>query len=99
VQEGLTNVLKHARASEARVRVHRLGPPEGPARIEVEVRDDGVGFDPRSPTEDRLGLLGMRERIDLAGGSFRCESSPGGGTRLAATFPLDPGPPPDEHSA
>lgn len=100
VQEGLTNVLKHARASEVRVRVRRLGSPtgDGPARIEVEVRDDGVGFDPRSPTEDRLGLLGMRERVDLAGGAFRCESSPGGGTRLAATFPLDPEQPPDEHS-
>ena len=57
-------------------------------RLLVEVRDDGVGFDPRLPHEDRLGLLGMRERVELLGGEFRCESSPGAGTRLSASFPI-----------
>ena len=83
VQEGLTNAQKHARAAELAVGVRREG-----QRLLVEVRDDGVGFDPRLPHEDRLGLLGMRERVELLGGEFRCESSPGAGTRLSASFPI-----------
>jgi signal transduction histidine kinase len=83
VQEGLTNAQKHARAAELAVSVRRDG-----QRLAVEVRDDGVGFDPRAP-HDRLGLLGMRERVESLGGVFRCESSPGAGTRLSASFPID----------
>jgi signal transduction histidine kinase len=60
-------------------------------RLQVEMRDDGVGFDPRAP-HDRLGLLGMRERVESLGGAFRCESAPGAGTRLLASFPLEKNP-------
>jgi len=90
VQEGLTNAIKHARATEIRVTVRAGG-----ARLAAEVRDDGRGFDARAPHEDRLGLLGMRERIELARGEFHCDSAPGTGTRLSASFALDAPPPED----
>ena len=84
VQEGLTNALKHARAEEVVVSVTARGD-----RLEAEVRDDGVGFDPRMAEDgERLGLLGMRERIELVRGEFRCDASPGSGTRLFASLPL-----------
>jgi signal transduction histidine kinase len=86
VQEGLTNAQKHARAKELRVSVKR-----DDGRLLVEIRDDGVGFDPRAP-HDRLGLLGMRERVEQLGGLFRCESEPGAGTRLSASFPISASP-------
>lgn len=82
VQEALTNVARHARASTAGVIVRR---PEG--CVSVVIEDDGVGFDPGLAT-DRLGLMGMRERVDLVGGDLEVEASPGGGTTLIVTIPL-----------
>ncbi len=81
VQEALTNVLKHAGARRARVAVGR-----GDRGVEVLVIDDGAGFDPDART-DGVGLLGMRERVALAGGELRIASRPGGGTRVAALVP------------
>jgi signal transduction histidine kinase len=71
VQEGLTNVVEHARASSARVGVTS---DEDGVRIEVE--DDGVGFDAAASTAG-FGLLGMRERAYLLGGSLEIESRAG----------------------
>ena len=57
------------------------------------VRDDGVGFDVAKTLEeaarrDRLGLLGMRERVQILGGSLEVESEPGRGTRIRVSLPL-----------
>ena len=82
VQEALTNVVKHGRANRAEVDV------AGDDRvITVEVSDDGVGFDPdvRAPG---FGLVGMKERLAMAGGSLEISSSLGHGTRLRAEVPL-----------
>jgi signal transduction histidine kinase len=80
VQEGLTNVVKHARASTVRVSV---GLEDG--EVVVEVQDDGVGFDTSARSEG-FGLAGMRERVGLAGGTLLTESGRQG-TRLSARLP------------
>ncbi len=88
VQEALTNVAKHARASSVEIRL-RCRQSEAEASIE----DSGCGFnvssvmhaaDPRR----HLGLHGMRERVELLGGAIVLDSSPGKGTRLAIWLPL-----------
>ena len=71
-QEALTNVAKHARAEHLRVRLSRA-----PGTIEIEVTDDGGGFDPARRSEG-FGLVGMQERAGLVGGTMRVESSAGG---------------------
>ncbi|HEX2435799.1 MAG TPA: GAF domain-containing protein [Solirubrobacterales bacterium] len=87
VQEALTNVAKHARAEQVRLRVAEL---ETGDSIEIEVADDGVGFDPEARSEG-FGIVGMRERAELAGGWIEITSSPGSGTILRATLPGLPG--------
>jgi PAS domain S-box-containing protein len=84
VQEALTNVAKHARASRADVALRRAG-----ASLEVTIRDDGVGFaveEPRKP--ESFGLLGLRERISLLRGTASINSAPGAGTTIVVTIPL-----------
>jgi signal transduction histidine kinase len=82
VQEGLTNSLKHARASRADVTV---GYDDGAVRIEV--RDDGVG----TTSTDGLGhgLVGVRERVKIYGGEMSSGPAPGGGFVLTARLPID----------
>jgi signal transduction histidine kinase len=80
VQEALTNVAKHARASRVQVTVR-----EADGEIAVEVRDDGAGFDPQA-VDRGFGLDGMRERVALAGGALSIESGEGG-TLLSAFLP------------
>jgi signal transduction histidine kinase len=83
VQEGLTNVAKHAGASAAQVRVM-----ESSGRLEVTVRDDGRGFEPSAPRTG-FGLTGMRERVEMLGGRLVLESSPAGlGTLVQASLPV-----------
>jgi PAS domain S-box-containing protein len=84
VEEALTNVTRHARATRAGVVVTARD-----GRVTVAVEDDGTGFDPAAAT-DRLGLLGMRERVALVGGVLDVESSPGAGTTVIATIPVPP---------
>ncbi|MBK6980516.1 MAG: PAS domain S-box protein [Betaproteobacteria bacterium] len=86
VQEALTNVARHAKARQVRVRVARDG-----SSVSVVVQDDGKGFHP-AESRDRpsLGLLGMEERVRLLGGAFGIQSSPGAGTRVSATFEVSP---------
>ncbi len=76
VQEALTNVVRHSGASRASV-VASLR--DGKLRVVIE--DDGKGFDPSAPT-DRLGLTGIRERIQLLGGRLRIESARRAGTTV-----------------
>lgn len=88
VQESLTNVARHADASRVRVAVRGGGSgPEG-AEVEVEVRDDGRGFDPHAVGGRSHGLVGMRERVDLLGGVLEIRSEPGDGTRISARVPV-----------
>ncbi len=83
VQEGLTNVTKHACASRAIVRVLMAA-----GGVDVEVRDDGKGFDPASPAAG-FGIVGMRERVELASGTLDVQAAPGAGTLVRAHIPLD----------
>jgi PAS domain S-box-containing protein len=86
VAEALTNVVKHARATEVRVTVD-----VDPAATElvVEVRDDGVGG--ARLHDVGTGLAGLADRVDALDGALDVRSPPGGGTRLRARLPLEPG--------
>jgi signal transduction histidine kinase len=80
VQEALTNVAKHARASHVRVEVGREN-----GGVDVIVEDDGHGFDPAAATSG-FGLVGMRERVELTGGQLEIHSR-AGETRVCAHIP------------
>lgn len=86
VQEALTNVDKHAGAHSAAIRV-AFGPPG----VRVAVTDDGQGFTPGQAQAraqgGHLGLIGLRERVTLAGGQLDVDSEPGRGTTLTFTLP------------
>jgi signal transduction histidine kinase len=89
IQEALTNVRKHARATTARVRVADAA-PDG---LMIVVEDDGRGFEPgdvRVHRDGGYGLQTMRERIELVGGNLRVDSSPNHGTRVIAIVPATP---------
>jgi signal transduction histidine kinase len=82
VQEGLTNVVKHARARRAKVTVVRVA-----GQLEVRVEDDGDGFDAGANgrshrTTDGFGVIGIRERVQLLGGVMEISSKPKRGTSL-----------------
>lgn len=87
-QECLTNVVKHAGATLVKVKLRCL---HERGELEVEVIDDGCGFDGAEKGEGagRLGLLSMRERVALVGGELRIESVRGLGTRVCARLPLE----------
>jgi signal transduction histidine kinase len=81
VQEGLTNALKHARASHAEVTIHYL-----PDQLQLDVRDNGEG----ASASDGLGhgLLGVRERVKIYGGEMSAGSPNGGGFLLSTRLPV-----------
>jgi len=81
VQEALTNAVRHARARNAKVRV-----TGGARAIDIEVTDDGRGFDPERTRG--LGILGMEERVKRLGGVLTVKSTPGHGTVVKAELPL-----------
>jgi signal transduction histidine kinase len=83
VQEALTNVVKHSGAERVSVLLTRR---DGGVRAVVE--DDGRGFSPSDVRADALGLVGMRERLALLGGTLAVESEPGAGTAVVAYVPL-----------
>ena len=86
-QEALINISRHSGAESAEIRMTRTKDA-----VCMQIRDDGRGFDVsrvmRSNRGRRLGLIGMRERVEMARGTFTIDSSPGNGTILLATFPL-----------
>jgi two-component system sensor histidine kinase UhpB len=88
VQEGLTNVARHARAGNVsiEVTVSRKPLPNAAAVLTATLRDDGVGFDPDAAGEG-LGLLGIRERIRGLGGAVTIESVVQQGTRIMVELP------------
>ncbi len=90
VQEALHNVLRHAAADEALVRleVHRDQHGDDSC-LRVTIRDNGAGFDPeRAIRPTSLGLLSMRERAAAIGASFAIDSTPGLGTTVTIERPL-----------
>ncbi len=86
VQEALTNIGKYAQATKVLVSVHSY-----PTHVAVQVRDDGVGFDPADVRPTSHGLSGMRHRVEAAGGRLVLTSQPGDGTLLSAVLPLQRG--------
>ena len=86
-QEALTNVTKHARATQAEIRIQC-----DHVAVRCTIRDDGVGFDPASVWARRsshgLGLIGMRERLTGVGGAFSITSRPRAGTTIEITVPV-----------
>jgi signal transduction histidine kinase len=87
-QEALNNAARHARASSVLLRLVAQD-----ARLQLQVIDDGAGFDPVA-TARGSGLSGMRERLRLHGGHLDLRSAPGHGTRLRASVPLVDAAPP-----
>jgi PAS domain S-box-containing protein len=88
VQEALTNVVRHAAAQHVWI---ELAQTEG--LLKLVVRDDGVGFDAprvleRAAGSGNLGLIGLRERVEILGGQVAIESQPGRGTRICVSFPV-----------
>jgi PAS domain S-box-containing protein len=84
VQESLANVGKHARATEAGVRIARDG-----QTLMLEVRDNGQGFSTAAPRKPHsLGLMGLRERAQLVEGAVAIDSQPGKGTRVQVRIPV-----------
>jgi two-component system CheB/CheR fusion protein len=87
-QEALNNVAKHAHASAVQITLARRGD-----EVSLTIVDDGVGFDDKQPFgtgAKGLGLVGMRERAALAGGSVNIESKPGAGTTVRLVIPARP---------
>jgi signal transduction histidine kinase len=87
MQEALNNIIKHSNA-----KVINLGLEKKEGRIEFVIQDSGRGFDLDSTLSQRgadrgLGLAGMKERIQLSGGSFVLESAEGAGTTVRALWP------------
>jgi PAS domain S-box-containing protein len=88
VQQALANVAQHARARRVTVRISRVG-----EFVDAEIHDDGKSFDVKralsvTRRNARLGLIGMRERVEMLGGVFSVESAPGRGTTISARVPL-----------
>ncbi len=87
VQEALTNVAKHSKASNAAISIERL-----PRRMRLRITDDGHAFDVQAVQNcnagRRLGLLGMQERAEMIGGSFSIDSTPGNGTTVEVIIPF-----------
>jgi signal transduction histidine kinase len=87
-QEALTNVVRHARAQHVWIELNQQEDS-----LELVIRDDGVGFDvtgtvERAVSSGNLGLLGMRERVEILGGSLEIDSQSGQGTGIRISLPL-----------
>ena len=91
VQEALSNAGKHASAAFVTVNVEA-----DDSQLKIEIEDDGCGFESAQTREflrqGRVGLASMRERVELASGTFVVRSSPGRGTAIMATLPVDDSP-------
>lgn len=93
VRELLFNVVKHAKVNQAQVRISRL--PSG--QLKIVVSDRGVGFDPakigvRRGSKPSIGLLSLRERLEMLGGAMSVQTVPGGGSRFTMSVPLSDAP-------
>ena len=84
LQEALTNVVKHAQASQVWVELSRED-----ETVNLTVQDNGIGMDEETSTSNGIGLAGLRERITVVGGTLNISSAPKRGTILSAQFPLE----------
>ena len=86
-QEALTNVVRHAKASRVEVNIRRLSNAVG-----MDIHDNGQSFDAesilRTGKTRSMGLLGMRERVEMVGGRFQIDSASGQGTTIRVQVPL-----------
>jgi signal transduction histidine kinase len=87
-QEAVTNVVRHAQATKVRIELKQQDD-----EVSLNIQDDGVGFNVRAAEEhavrgSSLGLLGMKERVLLAGGKFEIRSQPHSGTEIRVYFPI-----------
>ena len=90
VREALSNIARHSRASRAHLQVDAVGD-----ELRLEVRDNGVGFDPAAVASERHhGLVNMRERATAAGGRMEIDSRPGVGTQIVVHIPFEDEVPP-----
>jgi signal transduction histidine kinase len=83
-QEAMHNAVKHARPTRISLILAR-----GPDGLVLEVRDDGIGFEPTGSFPGHLGLVSMRERVQHLGGTVDVESAPGCGTAIRAVMSFD----------
>jgi signal transduction histidine kinase len=90
-QSALANVAQHAHASQVKVTIRKLDD-----LVQLEIADNGQSFQVERVLQatryQRLGVLGMRERVEMVGGKFSIESAPGHGTTVRAHIPLDDAP-------
>jgi two-component system sensor histidine kinase UhpB len=87
IQEALTNISRHAKATRADISLERIESVEpGSSELHLAITDDGCGMDPGKRTS-RFGLSGLRERVEMAGGVFELKSAPGHGLRLEVHMP------------
>jgi signal transduction histidine kinase len=89
VQEAIVNITRHASAETVLIQVSA-----DLSGIQVEIEDDGVGFDPAGVVSDPgslrgVGLLGMRERLEIVGGTLQIDSEPGSGTHVVMSVPVN----------
>jgi len=88
IQEAVNNIKKHAKARNAVVKMEML-----PQKVNILIKDDGVGFDLNKVMADEkrdgYGLIGIRERVQLLQGEFNISTAPGRGTSLAISVPVD----------
>jgi signal transduction histidine kinase len=96
VQESMTNIVRHASASAVLVQggVAQRRPAASDDRLWIEIEDDGEGFDPAAIAAETgslrgIGVAGMRERMELVGGTIEIESAPGEGTRIRLEAPVE----------
>jgi two-component system NarL family sensor kinase len=82
-QEAITNIIRHSNAQHATIQLTLT-----PDQLQLEVEDDGQGFELAQVPKDRFGLTGMNERAKLLGGILCLESSPGGGTCVCVNLSL-----------
>ena len=90
VQEAILNIVRHSGASTVAIEGGLIG-----KRLWIEIEDDGRGFDPSSISPDErtlrgVGVIGMRERVELLGGRLEIESAPGEGTRVRVDVQVTP---------
>lgn len=83
VQEGVTNACNHSKSKRVRVSLLQHGD-----HVRLEIRDWGIGFNPRVMPEKRFGLMGIRERVRILGGKCRIRSKPGNGTSIVVDLPI-----------